>query len=159
MERMFPNCVHYWVFDNSSCHDSIADDALCASKINIGLGGKQPQLHNTIIPNNNPFGLSRHVQLFNYSPYLPEDHPHKKFEGQPKGMCVIMQKHSYQVNLEGGKQMVRDCMQCKAHSTHKVQYNQSESKKVNSKESESEDESAWADTCCLWHLLSMQKDF
>ena len=55
--------------------------------------------------------------------------------------------------------MVGDCMQCKARSTCKVKYNQSESKEVNSEESESEDEDGCADACCLWCLLSMQEDF
>ncbi len=137
----------------------MADDTLGVSKMNVGPGGKQPRMHDTHIPVDNPFGLGGHVQSFNYPPCLPEDHPHKKFEGQPKGMHVIAQERGYPVDLKGGKRMVGDCMQCKARSTHKVKYNQSESKEVNSEESESEDEDGHTNTCCLQCLLSMQKDF
>jgi hypothetical protein len=55
--------------------------------------------------------------------------------------------------------MVGDCTQCKLHNTHKVKCNKSESKEVNSEESESKDEGRHANTCCLWCLLSMQEDF
>jgi len=79
------------------------DDALCTSKMNVGPGGKQPHMRNTIIPLDNPFGLCRHVQTLNYPPCLPEDHPHKNFEGKLKGMCVITEEHGYPVELDGGK--------------------------------------------------------
>jgi hypothetical protein len=55
--------------------------------------------------------------------------------------------------------MIGDCMQCKSCNAHKVKSNQAESKKVNSKESESKDEDGCANACCLWHLLSVQEDF
>ncbi len=57
--------------------------------------------------------------------------------------------------------MVGDCAKCKLSNSHKVKHDKAESKEVNSKESESEDENVHAHTnsCCLWHLLSIQKDF
>ncbi len=79
------------------------NDALCASKMNVGLGSKQPHMRNTIIPLNNPFGLCRHIQTLNYLPCLPEDHPHMKFEDKLKGMHVIAEKYGYPVKLNGGK--------------------------------------------------------
>ena len=79
------------------------DDALFASNVNVGLGGKQPRMHNTSIPFDNPSGLGGHVQSLNYPPCLLEDHPHKKFEGQPKGMHMIIEECGYVVELEGGK--------------------------------------------------------
>src|SRR5216683_3976035 len=100
--RLFPNCVQHCVFDNSFCHDSMPDDALCASKMNVGPGGKQPQMHNIVIPLDNPFGLGRHIQSLSYPSCLPDDHPHKKFKGQPKGMCVIAEEYGYVVELNGG---------------------------------------------------------
>jgi len=157
--RLFPNCVRHWVFDNSSCHDSMPDDALCASKMNVGPGGKQPHMRNTIIPLENPFGLGGRIQSLNYPPGLPEDHPQKKFEGKPKGMRVIVEERGYAVELDGGKRMVGDCTRCKLRNTRKVKCNKPESKEVNSEESESEDEDRRANTCCLRRLLSMQEDF
>lgn len=38
----------YWVFDHSSCHAAMADDALNANKMNAKPGGKQPQMHDTV---------------------------------------------------------------------------------------------------------------
>jgi len=90
---------------------------------------------------------------------LPEDHPYKKFEGQPKGMHMIVEEHGYVVKLEGGKQMVGDCMRCKLRNSCKVKCDKLESKEVNSEDSKSEDEGAHTNTCCLWCLLSMQEDF
>jgi hypothetical protein len=135
------------------------EDALCASKMNVGPGGKQPQMHNTVIPLDNPFGLGGHIQSLNYPPCLPDDHPHKKFEGQPKGMHLIAEEHRYAVELNGGRRMVGDCTKCKLSNSHKVKCNKAESKEVNSKESKSEDEDAHTTSCCLWLLLLMQKDF
>ena len=37
-----------WVFDHSSCHTAMAEDALDASKMNVNPGGKQPIMHDTI---------------------------------------------------------------------------------------------------------------
>jgi hypothetical protein len=135
------------------------DDALCASKMNVGPGGKQPQMHNTVIPLDNPFRLGGLIQSLNYPPCLPDDHPHKKFEGQPKGMRVIAEERGYAVELSGGRRMVGDCTGCKLRNSRKVKANKLESKEVNSEESESEDEDARANTCCLRRLLSMQEDF
>jgi hypothetical protein len=72
---------------------------------------------------------------------------------------VIMEECGYAVELNGGKQMVGDCTQCKLRNTCKVKCNKSESKEVNSEESESKDEGRHTNTCCLRRLLSMQEDF
>ena len=36
-----------WVFDHSSCHAAMADDALELSKMNVKPGGKQRIMHDT----------------------------------------------------------------------------------------------------------------
>ena len=46
----YPKDVGYrvvWVFDNSSCHNAYADDALNANNMNAKPGGKQPCLRDT----------------------------------------------------------------------------------------------------------------
>ncbi|RDX46401.1 hypothetical protein OH76DRAFT_1457190 [Lentinus brumalis] len=60
---LYPNAVIHWVFNNSSCHGSLAQDALTASKMNTGMmhinvnpGGKVPDMHDTTIPATNPHG-------------------------------------------------------------------------------------------------------
>ena len=37
---LHPDCVGLWIFDNSQNHLKMADDALRASKLNLGDGGK-----------------------------------------------------------------------------------------------------------------------
>ena len=37
-----------WIFDQSSCHTATAEDALDVSRMNIGPGGKQAKMHDTV---------------------------------------------------------------------------------------------------------------
>ena len=39
------SCI--WVFDRSSCHTAMAEDALDVSRMNVRPGGKQPRMHDT----------------------------------------------------------------------------------------------------------------
>ena len=39
---------HVWVFDHSSCHAAMADDALDANKMNVNPGGKQRKMRDTV---------------------------------------------------------------------------------------------------------------
>ena len=39
---------HVWVFDHSSCHAAMADDALDVSKMNVRPGGKQRIMRDTV---------------------------------------------------------------------------------------------------------------
>ena len=83
---MFPNCIIHWVFDNSSCHDSMSKDALSVTKMNVSPGGKQPNMHNTIILYDNPFGYGGQPQSLVFPLNLPDNHPYKTHKGKPKGM-------------------------------------------------------------------------
>ena len=38
---------HVWVFDHSSCHSEMADNALDVNKTNVRLGGKQRLMRDT----------------------------------------------------------------------------------------------------------------
>ena len=43
-ETKYPKCDnwrHVWIFDHSSCHAAMPDDALDVSKMNVNPGGKQ----------------------------------------------------------------------------------------------------------------------
>ena len=37
-----------WIFDQSSCHTAMAEDALDVSRMNVGPGGKQPKMRDTV---------------------------------------------------------------------------------------------------------------
>jgi len=47
-ETKYPNTIGLFAFDNSSNHGTYAKDALVASRMNLDLGGKQSQMHDTI---------------------------------------------------------------------------------------------------------------
>ena len=50
-EIKYPKEIGYrliWIFDNSSCHNAYADDALNASLMNAKPGGKQPRMRDTV---------------------------------------------------------------------------------------------------------------
>ena len=40
--------LHVWVFNHSSCHEAMADDALDANKMNVNPGGKQRKMRDTV---------------------------------------------------------------------------------------------------------------
>lgn len=42
------NWKYVWIFDQSSCHKAMADDALDASKMNVKPGGMQPKMRTTM---------------------------------------------------------------------------------------------------------------
>nr|GAT46270.1 predicted protein [Mycena chlorophos] len=157
---VFPNTVVHWVFDNSSCHDSMPEDALCVTKMNVGAGGKQPKMRDTVIPANNPFGHGGKPQSLCFPDHLPDDHPHKKDEGQPKGMKIILAERGYTA-ASLGKRLIGDCGQCKARRARKVQPdpNEKHNSDDESAESEGEDESSEPVDCCMRRILSLQDDF
>lgn len=53
-----------WIFDHSSCHTAMAEDALDVAKMNVKPGGKQPRMHDTI--------WGGEVQKMNYSLEIPK---------------------------------------------------------------------------------------
>ena len=54
-EALYPNCIAVFAFDNSSNHAAFSQDALVASRMNLGPGGKQPKMQRTFFgPNNQP---------------------------------------------------------------------------------------------------------
>jgi hypothetical protein len=77
-------------FDCSAAHESLAPDALCARRMNVKPGGKQPVMHDTTIPLDNP-----HLQLRGQPQKLifdENDAPTPELIGQPKGMARVLQE-------------------------------------------------------------------
>ena len=62
-----------WIFDQSSGHCAFKDDALNVNKMNVGPGGAQSRMRNTI--------WDGRVQTMVFS------------DGRPKGMKIILQEH------------------------------------------------------------------
>ena len=56
-EKVYPGHIRAFVFDNPSGHAYKADDALGASRMNLGTGGKQLKMHSTILPDGMEQGM------------------------------------------------------------------------------------------------------
>ncbi|KAF8747109.1 hypothetical protein RHS01_11445 [Rhizoctonia solani] len=86
-EVKFPGAQMLLFVDQSSAHNAYAADALNAWKMNVTPGGKQPIMHNTIIPSNNPNPmLCGQPQAMTF----PATHP--EYPNQPKGMEQILRE-------------------------------------------------------------------
>ncbi|KAI0029008.1 hypothetical protein K488DRAFT_57317 [Vararia minispora EC-137] len=182
---LFPQCVIHWIFDNSSCHNCMDEDALTPSKMNVHPGGTNPpSLHETIIPANNPFGKGGQPQAFLFPTSLAADHPYKGFEGKPKGMAVILEERGYLMRHAGeqrkkngyqyyhvhgpskGKRIVGDCQRCKDRKSRKDKLTERDGvpvgtnlDAVDSEDSEPEDNTSLLTDCCMRRMLSLQDDF
>ena len=67
-----------FAFDNETSHAAFAADALVASPMNLGPGGKQPAMRDGLLPDGT-------VQ----SMVFPAEHP---LAGQPKGIKAVLQE-------------------------------------------------------------------
>ena len=77
---------HVRVFDHSSCHAAMADDALDALKMNVNPGGKQRKIRDTV---------ARKSSEMNFE------------LGVPKGMRLVLQERGVDVTEMGAEQMRR----------------------------------------------------
>ncbi|TFY52342.1 hypothetical protein EVG20_g10593 [Dentipellis fragilis] len=135
-------------------------DALRLSEMNVKPGGKQPHMHDTIIPQDNPSGFGGRAQSFSFPAHLPDDHPEKMYEGLPKGMKQVLAERGY-IITGSGKKLVGDCKNCKARRARKVQPTDDMGAlpDIDSEESEDEDEDDAPSDCCMRRILSLQADF
>ena len=88
-DKACPRQIGVFAFDNSSGHTCKADDALVANRMNMGPGGKQLQMHNTILPKG-----TEQSMVFRQTDYqwgsnllIAED-----LVGKPKGMKRTLQE-------------------------------------------------------------------
>ena len=90
-ERIHPEKKLVFIFDNYSAHNSLVKDALSVNKMNVGPGEKAASdIREIEIPADNPHGLGGKIQKMQFEKVLPEGHPYKKYEGQAKGIKVIL---------------------------------------------------------------------
>jgi hypothetical protein len=80
-KKLFPWARVIWRFDHSSNHTAKAEDALNASRMNIGPGGKQPKMRDTVVQDEES-KLFQQVQsmIHNGGP----------LDGQAKGLKTVM---------------------------------------------------------------------
>ncbi|KDN36668.1 hypothetical protein RSAG8_10666, partial [Rhizoctonia solani AG-8 WAC10335] len=111
-EIKFPDAQMLLFVDQSSAHNAYASNALNARKMNVTPGGKQPIMHNTQIPLNNPNPeLCGQVQEMVFPSTHPE-HPDKA-----KGMEQVLRERGLWdilTTAAGGKRPVGPPRTCKA---------------------------------------------
>ncbi|KNF00507.1 hypothetical protein PSTG_06201 [Puccinia striiformis f. sp. tritici PST-78] len=88
-EALHPGCQGVFVFDCSSAHEAFGPQALRVQNMNLGPGGKQSRLRDTIIPTDDtriPEGLRGQPQ----SMCFPTDYEVQSLAGQPKGIQQVL---------------------------------------------------------------------
>ncbi|CAK5267144.1 unnamed protein product [Mycena citricolor] len=156
-KRLFPKAVIHWVFDNSSCHGSLPHDAISVSKMNLKPGGKNLLLFkDTIIPMSNPFGKGGQTQSFQFPAHLSDDDPYKKFEGQNKGMQLVLEERGYDVR--GLKKQRKVCEQERTRKPHLSDLTPAEEALADAGANDTDDEDDRPVNCCLRRLLENEED-
>jgi hypothetical protein len=111
---------------------------------------------------NNPHGHGGEIQKMIFDKNLPENHPHKQFEGQPKGMKIILAEQGYTMD-HNGKNLIGDCKACKALKARKPHLERvtadKETDMYGDDGNNMDEEDEWPVDCCMRCLLSLQPDF
>jgi hypothetical protein len=165
-EHLFPHKCLLFIFDNSSAHNSLAKDALTVTKMNISPGGKNmPNMHDTIVPADNPHSQGGQVQNMQFNDVLPTDHPYKQHEGKPKGIRVILKEHGLISTMIPGKRggksdrLVGECKSCKASKEQKPKLDNLSPEELAAIDGEggndSEEEDEQPTNCCMQQILSL----
>lgn len=117
-EHTNPGMVVIFLFDCSLAHEGLTPDALNINNMNIGPGGKQNPLHDTIILLSNPPPKPGHLDTHGVPQSLvyPSSHPNEKFAGKPKGTRVVLEEivsvqNEYIERLKG-QRVVGECQSC-----------------------------------------------
>ncbi len=100
-ERCFPNAQALFAFDNATSHTAFAADTLQAKQMNLGRGGKQPQMWPTTYGN----GIVQEM-------CFPPAHPPLLY-GEPKGLKIVLEEH--------GLWQLRLRFECKDNKKQSVQ--------------------------------------
>jgi hypothetical protein len=169
---IFPGKTLVFIFDNSSAHNSLPVDALSVNRMNVGPGGKNvPNMHDTVIPLDNPAGFGGRVQTMQFLGHLPDNDRDKAHEGKPKGIAKILEERglvkriSPRVNRNrNGEKVIAQCKACeeeKSRATVRLR------RETELGDAEDEDEGSDMDSepeldhvdCCMTRMLSQQADF
>ncbi|KAI0245283.1 hypothetical protein BJV78DRAFT_1158807 [Lactifluus subvellereus] len=113
----YPNGIAVFIFDCSSAHEAYAEDALLAHKMNRGLGGQQPLMHDTVNP------LTGETQTMVYPTDSTDvDSKGASLAGKAKGMEQVLRERGIldkminNAQAKNGKvvSICKDCTQSQA---------------------------------------------
>ena len=170
-EYLHPDKVAIWLFDCSSAHEGLAEDALNVNNMNVNPGGKQRHLRTTTIPTNNPPpkpGRSDTRGRLQEMVY-PPDHPDPNLRGLAKGMKAVLQEREsvwdeLVANCNG--RVVGKCKECsKSQAKRDAERRVADAEAMGQEDTLADDEAQDAaptpvsDWCCIYRVLSLQEDF
>ncbi|KII94474.1 hypothetical protein PLICRDRAFT_50427 [Plicaturopsis crispa FD-325 SS-3] len=175
-EYLHPGAVGVWIFNCSSAHEGLAPDALNINNMNVGPGGKQTLMRDTVIPATNPPPKPGALNTRGIKQTLvyPSSHPDPTLAGKAKGMKQVLQKrvsvYDELISRVGGeKKVVGKCGQCR-----KSQVQKDAARRVAAAEAAGqedglnegdldqaavEEEDSADKWCCIYRVLSLQDDF
>ncbi|EUC67676.1 DDE family endonuclease [Rhizoctonia solani AG-3 Rhs1AP] len=168
-ERMYPNCIGIFFFDQSSAHNAFADDALVATRMTVNGAGKNSKpMHDTFIPMDNPDPALRGMRQ---SMVYPPGH---KDAGKLKGMRDVLEERGLLTTLTRGTrgQPVGICGACSQSEEARSKAEKAAREQMRSDPSFyrsledtglDDDPPAQAvdrsSNCCMRRCLSLQQDF
>ncbi|OAV86088.1 hypothetical protein PTTG_30087 [Puccinia triticina 1-1 BBBD Race 1] len=91
-KALHPDCQGVFVFDCSSAHEAYGPEALRAQNMNLGPGGKQSRMRDTIIPSDDPH-IPEELRGQPQSMCFPMDYMVESLAGQPKGIQHVLMEH------------------------------------------------------------------
>ena len=166
-ERMYPNAVGEFVFDQSSAHGAFAKDALNAKEMNVRPGGKQRLMRDTVIPMDNPHPeLRGQPQTMVFQSDLLLHHPDFDLRGQAKGMHRVLEERGLisVLQVANGGKAVGECQTCKLSREAQEWLRREAQATAEGGEEPGESrldvvqESLQTD-CCMRKMLANQQDF
>ena len=172
-EYLHRDKVGIWLFDCSSAHEGLAEDALNINDMNINPGGKQRHLRPMVIPTNNPPPKPGRPDTQGQPQEMvyPADHPDPKLCGQPKGIKVVLQEREsvWDELVSRCKKVVGKCKECSKSQAKKDAERRVAEAEAMGQEDTLQDENVSqahepksepvSDWCCMYRVLSLQEDF
>ncbi|EIW84166.1 hypothetical protein CONPUDRAFT_50444, partial [Coniophora puteana RWD-64-598 SS2] len=89
--------VAIFIFNCSLAHKGLAPDALNINNMNIGPGGKQKHLQDTVIPLSNPPPKPGHSNTWGMKQTLvyPDNHSNKTLAGHPRRIKMVLEEYGH----------------------------------------------------------------
>jgi hypothetical protein len=124
-EVVHPDEVAIFIFNCSAAYGAMAPDSLITAKMNVGPGGKQPHMWDTIIPLNGPGPLNGGPNTWGLQQKMsyPHNHQDLKLSSKVKGMEMILHEQVGvwdTLNANHAENALTTGQKPSKHSEHKI---------------------------------------